>query len=101
MWSISPPHVLQRWQLVFNKYDEDGDGRISLPELRRAIRSDSYTKDIPEHAVKKIMKRADEDRSGYIEYSEFLKMVCNDFMKCFTLVAISSASTLMTSLTAH
>jgi len=64
-----------RWQLLFNKYDEDSDGRISLAELRRAIRSDSYTKDIPEHAVKKIMKRADEDGSGYIEYPEFVKMV--------------------------
>jgi len=92
---------LQRWQLLFNKYDEDSDGRISLAELRRAIRSDSCTKDIPEHAVKKIMKRADEDGSGCIEYPEFLKMVCNDFMKCFTLVFISSASTLMTSLIAH
>lgn len=85
MWIISPPHVLQRWELVFNKYDVDSDGRISLAELRQAIRSDSYTKDIPEHAVKRIMKRADEDASGYIEYQEFLKMVCNDFMKCFTL----------------
>jgi Ca2+-binding EF-hand superfamily protein len=69
---------------VFNKYDVDSDGRISLAELRQAIRSDSYTKDIPEHTVKRIMKRADEDASGYIEYQEFLKMVCNDFMKCFT-----------------
>jgi Ca2+-binding EF-hand superfamily protein len=70
---------------VFNKYDVDSDGRISLAELRQAIRSDSYTKDIPDHAIKRIMKRADEDASGYIEYQEFLKMVCNDFMKCFTL----------------
>ena len=70
---------------MFNKYDVDSDGRISLAELRQAIRSDSYTKDIPEHTVKRIMKRADEDASGYIEYQEFLKMVCNDFMECFTL----------------
>jgi len=64
-----------RWQLIFNKYDEDGDGRISLAELRRAIRSDAYTKDIPEHTVRRILKRADEDASGYIEYPEFLKMI--------------------------
>jgi Ca2+-binding EF-hand superfamily protein len=76
---------LQRWQLIFNKYDEDGDGRISLEELSRAIRSESYTNDIPEHAVQRILKRADEDASGWIEYLEFRKMVCNDFMKCFTL----------------
>ena len=77
---------MQRWQLLFNKYDVDSDGRISLAELRRLIRSESYTKDIPEHTVKQIMKRADEDASGYIEYPEFLKMVCNDFMECFTLL---------------
>jgi hypothetical protein len=56
----------------------DSDGRISLAELRRIIRSDSYTKDIPEHTVKQILKRADEDANGYIEYPEFLKMVCDD-----------------------
>jgi Ca2+-binding EF-hand superfamily protein len=71
--------------VIFNKYDEDGDGRISLAELRRAIRSDAYTNDIPEHTIKRILKREDEDGSGYIEYPEFLKMVCNDFMKCFAL----------------
>ncbi|GFG28877.1 hypothetical protein Cfor_06254 [Coptotermes formosanus] len=64
-----------QWQLIFNKYDVDSDGRISLAELRRIIRSDSYTKDIPEHTVKQILKRADEDANGYIEYPEFLKMI--------------------------
>jgi rhomboid-related protein 1/2/3 len=63
----------------------DGDGRISLAELRRLIRSESYTRDIPEHTVKQIMKRAEEDETGYLDYSEFLKMVCNDFMECLTL----------------
>lgn len=73
--------VLQHWQLIFDKYDEDSDGKISLTELRQLILSESFTKDIPEHTVLQIMKRADEDANGYIEYPEFLKMVCHDLME--------------------
>jgi Ca2+-binding EF-hand superfamily protein len=70
--------VLQFWRSIFDKYDEDNDGRISLIELRNVVVSESYTNDIPEHAVQQILKRADENANGYIEYPEFLKMVCND-----------------------
>ncbi|XP_069684000.1 rhomboid-related protein 2-like isoform X1 [Periplaneta americana] len=62
------------WQLIFDKYDVDSDGRISLTELRQMIRSDSYTRDIPEYTVQQILRRADEDANGYIEFPEFLKM---------------------------
>lgn len=47
------------------------------------ILSESFTKDIPEHTVRQIMKRADEDANGYIDYLEFMKMVCHNLM-CFT-----------------
>ncbi|KAJ4445267.1 hypothetical protein ANN_07068 [Periplaneta americana] len=62
------------WQLIFDKYDVDSDGRISLTELQQMIRSDSYTRDIPEYTVQQILRRADEDANGYIEFPEFLKM---------------------------
>ncbi|KDR22447.1 rhomboid-related protein 2-like isoform X1 [Zootermopsis nevadensis] len=63
------------WQLIFDKYDEDSDGKISLSELKQMILSESFTKDIPEHTVRQIMKRADEDANGYIDYLEFMKMI--------------------------
>jgi Ca2+-binding EF-hand superfamily protein len=69
--------------LIFDKYDQDSDGRISLAELKHMILSDSFTNDIPQHVVHQILKRADEDANGYIEYPEFLKMVCTDFMEQF------------------
>jgi Ca2+-binding EF-hand superfamily protein len=75
--------VLQHWQLIFDKYDRDSDGRISLAELRQMILSESFTKDIPQHTVRQIQKRADEDANGYIEYPEFLKMVCTDLVEQF------------------
>jgi Ca2+-binding EF-hand superfamily protein len=72
--------VLQHWQLIFDKYDQDSDGRISLAELKQMILSESFTKDIPQHTVRQILKRADSDANGYIEYPEFLNMVCTDFV---------------------
>ncbi|PSN43466.1 hypothetical protein C0J52_03213 [Blattella germanica] len=62
------------WQLIFEKYDLDSDGRISLTELKNMINSESYPDDIPKHVVRQILKKADEDASGYIEFPEFLKM---------------------------
>ncbi|XP_063220205.1 rhomboid-related protein 3 [Bacillus rossius redtenbacheri] len=64
-----------KWQLVFEKYDADGDGRISIVEFRDEIRSETYQHDLPLCAVKQILKKADEDQSGYLTYEEFEKMI--------------------------
>jgi Ca2+-binding EF-hand superfamily protein len=69
--------------LIFDKYDRDSDGRISLAELKQMILNESFTKDIPPHTVRHILKRADHDANGYIEYPEFLSMVCTDFLEQF------------------
>jgi Ca2+-binding EF-hand superfamily protein len=53
----------------------DRDGRISLCEHRNLITSENYAQDLPEAAVKRILRRADTDRNGYLDYSEFKQMV--------------------------
>lgn len=63
------------WREVFNRYDINHDGRISLQELKNIIKSESYQRDIPDSAVRQIMQRADEDRNGYLDYAEFEKLV--------------------------
>ncbi|KAJ9576209.1 hypothetical protein L9F63_006942 [Diploptera punctata] len=63
------------WQLIFDKYDVDSDGRISLPELKNMLKSESYAKDIPNHTVRQIMRKADRDANGYLDFPEFLKMI--------------------------
>ncbi|GLG99127.1 Rhomboid-like protein, partial [Gryllus bimaculatus] len=65
------------WQEIFRKYDLDNDGRISLTELRAMILSESYENDIPEHTVRMIMQKADEDQSGYLDMREFEKMMAS------------------------
>jgi Ca2+-binding EF-hand superfamily protein len=77
--------------LIFDKYDRDSDGRISLAELKQMILSESYTKDIPPHTVRQILKRADHNANGYIEYPEFLNMVCTDFFGTISQFSIYQA----------
>jgi len=60
---------------LFEKYDANRDGLISLCELRNLITSENYAQDLPESAVRRILRRADTDRNGYLDYSEFKQMI--------------------------
>lgn len=60
---------------LFRTYDTNSDGRISLLELRNLITSENYAQDLPEPAVRRILRRADTDRNGYLDYSEFKQMI--------------------------
>lgn len=68
-------HLIQHWKSIFDKYDVDGNGKISYRELKNMIRSSANTKDIPGRVVKMVMQKADLDDSGYLEYPEFIAMV--------------------------
>ncbi|XP_034945072.1 rhomboid-related protein 2 isoform X2 [Chelonus insularis] len=63
------------WKNIFEKYDLDGDGRISFHELKAMIRGSSYNDDIPPRVVRLIMQKADLNDSGYLEYPEFIAMI--------------------------
>ncbi|XP_049840019.1 uncharacterized protein LOC126284839 isoform X3 [Schistocerca gregaria] len=63
------------WRRIFNKYDLNNDGRISLIELKNIIRSASYERDIPDVAVREILRKADQDQNGYLEWDEFVQLV--------------------------
>ena len=65
----------QHWKAIFEKYDTDGDGKISYHELKAMIRSHAISNDIPTRVVRMIMHKADVDDSGYLEYPEFINMV--------------------------
>lgn len=67
--------MLQHWKGIFEKYDLDGDGKISYNELKAMIRDSSFNDDIPPRVVRIIMHKADLNESGYLEYPEFIAMV--------------------------
>lgn len=66
---------MQHWKSIFEKYDLDGDGKITYHELRAMIRNSEYSNDIPTRVVRMIMDAADLDESGYLDYPEFIAMV--------------------------
>lgn len=67
--------LLQDLRDLFERYDVNGNGHISLCELRNLITSENYSQDLPEVAVERILRRADKDQNGHLDYVEFKDMV--------------------------
>ncbi|XP_076631524.1 rhomboid-4 isoform X1 [Colletes latitarsis] len=63
------------WKAIFEKYDLDGDGKISYQELKAMIHCSGYSNDIPTRVVHIVMRKADLDDSGYLDYPEFIAMI--------------------------
>ncbi|XP_067014945.2 rhomboid-related protein 2 isoform X2 [Anabrus simplex] len=62
------------WRTIFQSYDLDNDGVISLRELKERILSETYKNDIPEETVCRIMQKIDLDGNGYIDLKEFERL---------------------------
>ena len=60
-------------QEAFKAFDKDGDGLISLQELREIMTS--LGNKLTDGEVDEMMKFADRDFDGFINYSEFVKMM--------------------------
>lgn len=62
---------------MFEKYDTEGHGKISVREFQRKIKAanDQLEEDIPHEVLDEIIDRAEWDQDGYIDYNEFLRMV--------------------------
>lgn len=61
---------------IFKKLDRNGDGRVSFKELKQRLKE--YDVDIPSSTVRAILKKADKNEDGYLDYSEFLAIVKNN-----------------------
>ncbi|CAH0549002.1 unnamed protein product [Brassicogethes aeneus] len=65
------------YRSIFNKYDKDKDGYISVQELFELIESREYDNDIPTHVVEKIHEMHDVDRDRRLDFEEFVNMINN------------------------
>jgi calcium-dependent protein kinase len=72
---------------TFQKFDKNGDGKLSLEELELGMKKHS---NITSEEVQEIMEKADTDKSGAIDYSEFLA-VAMDKRKVFTKENLDAA----------
>ncbi|CAL1537420.1 unnamed protein product [Lymnaea stagnalis] len=58
---------------AFQILDEDGDGRLSLEDMKTLLQSQFMV--FTDSQVTAVVKELDEDDSGFIEYKEFEKYV--------------------------
>lgn len=57
---------------AFKVFDLDGDGRISLDELRQVLERDGVNE---EHDARKLLQSVDNDGNGMIDFEEFMDMM--------------------------
>lgn len=71
-------------QKIFNKFDKNGDGKISSAELKNVL--SALGSETSDEEVKRIMAEIDKNGDGYIDPREFALFYCgeSDGDKCGT-----------------
>eukprot|EP01005_Ploeotia_sp_CARIB1_P001515 NODE_439_length_836_cov_416.892807_g430_i0.p1 GENE.NODE_439_length_836_cov_416.892807_g430_i0~~NODE_439_length_836_cov_416.892807_g430_i0.p1 ORF type:complete len:204 (-),score=45.66 NODE_439_length_836_cov_416.892807_g430_i0:166-777(-) len=67
------PHQIQEFRTIFNEFDKDSDGRVTLKELHAAYKT--LGQDPSEEDLKRMIAGVDEDNSGQVEWLEFLQLM--------------------------
>ncbi|XP_074657220.1 neo-calmodulin-like [Tubulanus polymorphus] len=69
------PEDIKEMQQAFNVFDKDGDGYITAEELKSVL--GGLGEKLSDSDVQEMMKEADLDRDGKINYEEFSLMLCS------------------------
>lgn len=67
----------EKLEAAFRDFDINGDGSISLPEIKRTLTGDADDNEISDEIWKKILNEVDEDGNGEIDQDEFKFMMRN------------------------
>lgn len=65
-------------KLIFDQFDEDGDGTIDEADLAKLLKEIAADKPWPEERVASVLQTMDADRNGRIDFGEFLDWVFGD-----------------------
>ncbi|CAG9861791.1 unnamed protein product [Phyllotreta striolata] len=72
-----PLRTKDYYRAIFNKYDRNRDGFITVKELLEIVESREYDEDIPQSCVNKILKTHDRNLDKKLNFDEFYEMVTN------------------------
>ncbi|KAB2001564.1 hypothetical protein ERO13_D11G003000v2 [Gossypium hirsutum] len=64
-------------QKVFNQFDKNKDGKISVSELDEVLKALGCSS--PEEEIKRVMEELDVDKDGFINLSEFINLCSSSF----------------------
>ena len=67
------PEELQRYKQIFNSMDSDNDGQISQTDFRKILQKVGL--EMQPDEMKRVIAEVDLDKSGTIEFNEFLMVV--------------------------
>ncbi|KAI8776615.1 squidulin [Biomphalaria glabrata] len=62
---------------AFCLFDQDGNGKISRGEIREVVKA--IGRPMSEREIEEMMRNADLDGSGYVEFHEFLPLIAHEF----------------------
>ena len=62
---------------VFKAFDKNGDGKLSMQEVKEGY-LEHYGKVMSDEEVEQMFNAVDTDRSGFIDYSEFVVAAMNE-----------------------
>jgi calmodulin len=70
------PEIIDEYRQTFSLFDKDGDGHISADELGFVMRANGHAPTNEE--VKAIIAEVDKNKSGEIEFDEFVQLMVNN-----------------------
>lgn len=65
----------RHWKELFDEYDKDHDGLIPLQDLSYILTERAHAYDLPRDKHDEILMRADRNKDGHLDYSEFVRIM--------------------------
>lgn len=72
-WKMKETDIEEELIEAFKVFDRDGNGLISAHELRFVMSTSG--EQLSEEDIEEMIREADENGDGYIDYEEFVKMM--------------------------
>merc|ERR1719278_1722825 len=74
--TVGRTDTMEEIRMAFRAFDTDGDGLISKDEFRSCMLN--FGERFTEDEIVDMVKQADSDRNGFIDFPEFVQMITNE-----------------------
>jgi len=75
--TIGKTDTMEEIRMAFRAFDTDGDGKISKEEFRICMLN--FGERFGDDEINDMVKEADNDKDGSIDFDEFVKMIIDEY----------------------